>query len=76
VGSKEITKSVTPARYFAINTWKSEMGRVNSNSMVPVRRSSAMERIVIAGINIKKISGDRLKNGIKSDSAPSNKLVL
>jgi hypothetical protein len=32
--------------------------------------------MVIAGINIRKMMGDRLKNGIKSASTPSNKLVL
>jgi hypothetical protein len=31
--------------------------------------------MVIAGIKIKKMVGDKLKKGIKSDSAPSNKLV-
>jgi hypothetical protein len=41
-----------------------------------VRRSSAMDRMVIAGIKIRRITGDRLKKGIRSDSAPSNKLVL
>jgi len=32
--------------------------------------------MVIAGINIKNMTGERLKNGIKSASVPSNKLVL
>jgi hypothetical protein len=32
--------------------------------------------MVIAGIKIRKIIGERLKNGIKSASTPSNKLVL
>ena len=71
-----ITNKVTPAKYFANNTFKSDIGRVNKSSMVPFFRSSAMERMVIAGINIKKIVGDKLKNGIKSDSLPSNKFVL
>ena len=55
--------------------FKSEMGRVNNNSMVPVLRSSAMDLIVMAGINTRKINGDRLKKGIISASCPSNKLV-
>ena len=67
---------VTPAKYFAKRILKSEIGRVNNNSIVPVRRSSAIDRIVIAGINIKKIKGDRLKKGIKSDSDPSSRFVL
>jgi hypothetical protein len=71
-----MTKSVTPAKYFANNILKSEIGRVKSNSIVPVRRSSAIERMVIAGIKIRKMIGDKLKNGIKSASVPSNKLVL
>jgi hypothetical protein len=54
----------------------SEIGLVKSNSMVPVLRSSAIERIVIAGIRIKKITGERLKNGIKSASTPSSRFVL
>jgi hypothetical protein len=49
---------------------------VNSNSIVPVLRSSAIDRIVIAGIKIKKITGDKLKNGIKSASVPSSKFVF
>jgi hypothetical protein len=32
--------------------------------------------MVIAGIKIKKMIGDKLKNGIKSDSEPCSKLVL
>jgi hypothetical protein len=32
--------------------------------------------MVIAGIKIRKMIGDKLKNGIKSASVPSNKLVL
>jgi len=63
-------------KYFAKRIFKSEIGRVNSNSMVPVLRSSAMERIVIAGIRIKKMIGERLKKGIKSASVPSKRLVL
>lgn len=71
-----MTKSVTPAKYFASNIFKSEIGLVNNNSIVPVLRSSAIERMVIAGIKIRKMIGDKLKNGIKSASVPSNKLVL
>jgi hypothetical protein len=32
--------------------------------------------MVIAGIKIKKMTGDKLKKGIKSASVPSSKLVL
>jgi len=32
--------------------------------------------MVIAGIKIKKITGDKLKKGIKSASVPSSKLVF
>jgi hypothetical protein len=71
-----MTTKVTPAKYFASKICRSEIGLVNNNSMVPVLLSSAIERIVMAGMRIKKISGDKLKNGIKSDSEPSNKLVL
>ena len=67
--------SVTLAKYFANNILRSEIGRVKSNSIVPVLLSSAIERIVIAGIRIKKIIGDELKNGIKSASVPSSKFA-
>lgn len=67
--------NVTPAKYFANRIFKSEIGRVKSNSIVPVLLSSAIERIVIAGIKIKKIKGAKLKNGIKSASVPSNRFV-
>jgi hypothetical protein len=71
-----IIKSVTPAKYLARTIFKSEIGRVNNNSIVPVLRSSAIERIVIAGMRIRNITGERLKKGIKSASVPSSKLVL
>jgi hypothetical protein len=61
-----ITINVTPAKYLANKILISEIGRVNNNSIVPVLRSSAIERMVIAGIKIKRINGERLKNGIKS----------
>jgi hypothetical protein len=32
--------------------------------------------MVIAGISMRKMTGERLKNGIKSASVPSNRLVL
>jgi hypothetical protein len=35
-----------------------------------------MDLMVMAGIRIKKITGDKLKKGIKSASVPSNKFVL
>ena len=76
VGIIAITSNATPAKYFAKMSLKSEMGRVNKSSMVPVRRSSAIERMVIAGIRIKKITGDKLKKGIISASVPSNRFVL
>lgn len=75
VGNNAISSNVTLARYFAINILKSEIGRVNNNSIVPVLLSSAIERIVIAGIRIKKMIGEELKNGIRSASAPSNKFA-
>jgi len=65
-----------PAKYLANKIFKSEIGLVNNNSIVPVLLSSAIDLIVIAGINIKNITGDRLKKGIKSASVPSNRLVL
>ena len=52
-----IKTKVTPAKYFAKMIFKSEIGLVKSNSIVPVLLSSAIERIVIAGIRIKKIIG-------------------
>jgi hypothetical protein len=70
-----ITINVTLAKYLAKSIFKSEIGRVNSNSIVPVLRSSAIERIVIAGIKIRKIIGDELKNGIRSASIPSSRLA-
>jgi hypothetical protein len=76
VGIIAMMRSATPARYLAKMSLKSEIGRVNNSSIVPVLLSSAMERIVIAGIRIKKITGDKLKNGIMSASVPSSKLVL
>ena len=69
----EMITKVTPAKYFANNICKSDKGRVKSNSIVPVLLSSAIDRIVIAGIKMRKIIGERLKNGIKSASVPSNK---
>ena len=76
VGRMAMTNKVTPAKYLARTMFKSEMGRVNNNSIVPVLRSSAIERMVMAGIKIRKITGDRLKKGIRSASVPSNKFVL
>ena len=76
VGMIAMINSVTPAKYLASSIFKSEIGRVKSNSIVPVLLSSAIDRIVIAGIKIKNITGERLKNGIKSASVPSSKLVL
>lgn len=76
VGINEITNKETPAKYFAKRIDKSEIGFVKSNSIVPFFRSSAIDFIVMAGIKIKKIKGDKLKNGIKSASVPSSKLVL
>lgn len=76
VGKIAITRSVTPAKYLAKIIPRSEIGLVSNSSIVPVRRSSAMDRMVIAGIRIKKITGDKLKKGIKSASVPSSKLVL
>ena len=67
--------SVTLARYFAKRILKSEIGRVKSSSIVPVRRSSAIDRMVIAGISIRKTIGEELKNGMRSASAPSSKLA-
>ena len=75
VGRSARIIKVTLARYLASMIFKSEIGRVNNNSMVPVLLSSAIERIVIAGINIKKIIGDALKNGIRSASVPSSKFA-
>ena len=71
-----IIKSVTPAKYLANKIFKSEIGRVNNNSIVPVLLSSAIDLIVIAGIKIKNMTGDKLKKGIKSASVPSKRLVL
>ena len=76
VGIMAMIIKVTPAKYFAKIIPKSEIGFVNNNSIVPVRRSSAIDRMVMAGINIKRITGDKLKKGIKSASAPSSKFVL
>ena len=67
---------VIPAKYLAKIIPKSEIGLVNNSSIVPVRLSSAIERMVIAGIKTNRITGDKLKNGIRSASAPSNKFVL
>ena len=75
VGISAMINKVTPAKYFANRICKSDKGLVKSNSIVPVLRSSAIDLIVIAGIRIKKISGAKLKNGIKSASAPSKILV-
>lgn len=66
VGKIAISINVNPAKYLANRIFKSEIGRVKSNSIVPVLLSSAIDRMVIAGINISKINGDKLKNGIKS----------
>jgi hypothetical protein len=76
VGIIAIINNVTPAKYLARIIFKSEIGRVSNNSIVPVLLSSAIERIVIAGIKIRKITGDKLKKGIKSASAPSNRFAL
>ena len=76
MGIIAIINNVTPAKYLARIIFKSEIGRVSSSSIVPVLLSSAIERMVIAGIKIRKITGDKLKKGIKSDSAPSSKFVL
>jgi hypothetical protein len=67
---------VTPARYFANRIFRSDIGLVKSSSIVPVLLSSAMDRMVIAGIRMRKITGERLKNGIRSASVPSRRLVL
>lgn len=76
VGMMATTSNATPARYLAKTSLKSEIGRVRSNSIVPVLLSSAMERMVMAGIKIKKMTGDKLKKGIMSASVPSSRFVL
>ena len=76
MGIIAIINNVTPAKYLARIIFKSEIGRVSNSSIVPVLLSSAIERMVIAGIKIRKITGDKLKKGIKSASAPSSKFVL
>jgi len=76
VGIMAIMAKVRPAKYLANIMFRSEIGLVNNSSIVPVRRSSAMDRTVMAGIKIRRITCDRLKKGIMSDTAPSNKLVL
>jgi hypothetical protein len=53
VGKTDKVIRVIPAKNFASKIPKSLIGLVNKSSMVPVRRSSAMDRIVIAGIKIK-----------------------
>ncbi|MDC0272586.1 hypothetical protein OAK67_02810, partial [Crocinitomicaceae bacterium] len=60
----------------AIKIPKSEIGRVNNSSIVPVLFSSANDFIVIAGMRIRKMIGARLKNGTISASEPSSKFVL
>ena len=67
--------NVTLAKYFASKILISEIGRVNKSSIVPVLRSSAIDRIVMAGIKIRKMIGDELKKGIKSASDPSRRFA-
>ncbi len=76
VGMIAIINKLTPAKYLARIIFKSEIGRVSNNSIVPVLLSSAIDRMVIAGIKIRKITGDKLKNGMRSASAPSRRFVL
>jgi hypothetical protein len=68
--------SVNPARYLAIKIPKSDIGLVKSSSIVPVLLSSANDFIVIAGIRTRKITGERLKKGMRSASEPSKRFVL
>ena len=67
--------SILYSDYSHNKIFTSEIGLVKSNSIVPVLLSSAIDRIVIAGIRIRKIIGEELKNGIKSASVPSSKLA-
>ena len=67
VGSIDISTSVHAARNLLHTIVQSPSGRVISISMVPPRRSSASERIVMAGIR------NRYKNGpvMKRPSSPA-----
>jgi hypothetical protein len=71
----DMKTSVIPAKYLARTMFKSEIGLVNNNSIVPDLRSSAIIRMVIAGIRIMKIKGVMVKKGIRLDSLLSNKLA-
>ena len=71
----EINTKVTPAKYLVKMIVKSEIGFVKSNSMVPVLRSSENERMVMAGMRIKKIIGLIPKNDRKSAVPPSKIFV-
>ena len=57
VGIIANTKRVKQAQNLAMIMDKSEIGLVNSSSKVPLFFSSANERMVIAGIKIKKTQG-------------------
>ena len=76
VGTKAMINSVTPAEIFGQNDLNIGEWASKENSIVPVLRSSAIDLMVMAGMRIRNITGERLKNGIKSASCPSNKLVL
>ena len=71
MGNNETTTKLTAAKYLAPTIAKSETGRVNNNSMVPVLLSSEKERMVIAGIRIKNTYGLKAKKLVRSAVPPS-----
>ena len=74
VGSTEkITKS-KPAKYFAVIICHSLSGRVSKSSIVPVRCSSANERMVIAGIKNMNTQG-AITNKLSSEAKPASKML-
>lgn len=73
VGSSENNTKITPAKYLARMICKSVSGLVNNNSMVPVLFSSANERMVMAGIRNKNITG-ALKNNESKVALPPSKM--
>ena len=66
VGVIEIQNKVTAAENFAKRIWNDEIGLVARSSIVPVLFSSAIVRIVIAGIRTKKITGESYEKSLEA----------
>ena len=73
VGNKAANTSVVPARNLAHTMRWGSKGWVSKSSSVPFLRSSAMERMVMAGIRKRNTQGVNRKKAVNSATPVSSK---